>query len=319
MTALQAGMIRYRLPLVAPIKVNRHTLLQREAIILSLQQGDRIGYGEIAPLIGFSRETLAQAEHQLTRMLPSLEANEVNVQHLDQYCYPSVACGISAALWWLSQPVWASTAPTNAPLLQGELAAILQRLQQWQGDFPALFKVKTGRHVIKEDIGRIQAILDVLPLQVLIKLDANRQWSSAEVLALAKAVDVNRIAYIEEPTDNPKDFQALYQHSGIRFALDESLQQPDYQFQPLQGLAALVIKPMLVGSLPRCISLLQQGQQAGIESVLSSSYESPLGLRILQQLSQQYVPTSLAGLDTLRAFAAQALTESPFDALPTVL
>ena len=304
---------------MAPITVNHQTLHVREGIILTLQQGEKVGYGEIAPLIGFSRESLHQAEYQLKQWLPKLEAGMADVNDFDQYCYPSVACGISAALWWLSQTVWSSTAPINAPLLQGELCNILQRLQQWQGALPALFKVKTGRHGMAEDIRRIQTILDHLPSQVAIKLDANQQWSNSDVLTLAKAVDVNRIAYIEEPTAHSNDFEALYHSSGIRFALDESLQSPDYQFQPLQGLAALVIKPMLVGSLSRCIAFVGQAQQADIEAVFSASYESPLGIRILQQLSQHYTPHSLAGLDTLQAFPAQALTASPFDGLPMVL
>ncbi|WP_067520203.1 o-succinylbenzoate synthase [Endozoicomonas ascidiicola] len=319
MMKVKADIVKYRLPLKHPIAVNQHSISEREGLILCLQAGDRFGYGDIAPLPGFSRETLKEAEKQLLSFCSAVNAKESlqdieNLSFLQNFSLmPSVSFGIESALWWLKQDHWLPQQP-SIPLLQGDIQKIVDRLKHWQGErqdawqgkWPAEFKVKTGRHLRDDDVFRIHQILQILPDSVSIKLDANRQWSFDQACAFAEAlkdaIDVQRIAFVEEPTVCVDDFTTLYDKTGLRFALDETVQEQGFTVQPMSGLAAIIIKPTLVGGLKRCQALIESARQHGIRAMISSSYESVIGLHILYQLSARWIPEELPGLDTASVF-----------------
>ena len=313
MADLTADIVQYRLPLRRPIAVNEAFLAERKGFILRLSTGDSYGYGDVAPLSGFSAESLAHAERELLSFCSEVNGGQRvdDPSFLQRFSLPSVAFGIESALWWLQQNQWL-TPQLSAPLLQGDLHRILGRLKGWQGHWPMEFKVKTGRHSLDEDIDRIQQMLKVLPPSVKIKLDANRQWSFYQALAfvqrLSQRVDIERIAFIEEPTDSIEESVRLFTETGLRFALDESIQQPDFALQPMLGLTAIVIKPMLVGGLTRSLNLINEAEILGIRSIISSSYESSIGLHILQQWSARWTPDEPPGLDTATAFIEPLMT-----------
>ena len=305
----RADILRYRLPLRQPLTLRQFTLHERLGLILQLHCGGRYGYGEIAPLPGFSRESLDQAEIQLQAFCRAVNNGQFDGKAplAAWSLLPSVAFGIESAFWWLQQDSWVA-APTVAPLLNGARADILRRLEHWQEPWPDEFKLKTGRSTLADDCITLHQILQIVPESVRIKLDANRQWSFAQAVQLADAIDVARVAYVEEPTGHSTEFSRLYQQTGLPFALDETVQQPDYQFEPMPGLVAIVIKPTLVGGLGRCQQLVTAAHAAGIRAVFSSSYESSIGLHILEQLSARWTPSEPPGLDTATAFV-ETLTD----------
>lgn len=321
MKECKADILRYRLPLKHPLLLKQFSLNEREGLILRLNEGGRFGYGEIAPLPGFSCESLFAAEKQLQEFC--LAVNDGRFQpfptddSINRAAYqavftslpmPSVSFGIESALWWLRQDDWLFP-PVTAPLLQGATGHILLRLEQWQGSWPKEFKLKIGRDSIEKDCVRINKVLEALPESVSIKLDANQQWTLDQALRVARSIDVNRIAFVEEPTASVDDFSELYEKTGLHFALDETVQQPGYLLQPMHGLAAIVIKPSLVGGLCRCQQLVTAARARGIRVIFSSSYESSIGLHILEQLSAQWTPEELPGLDTSSAFVDRLVCE----------
>ena len=83
-------------------------------------------------------------------------------------------------------------------------------------------------------------------------------------------------------------------------------------------LAAIVIKPTLVGSIERCAELIAQAHALGIKAVISSSIESSFGLTQLARMAQQYTPNVTPGLDTLDLMDYQVVRTWPGSALPVV-
>lgn len=327
MNKCKADILRYRLPLRHALPLKQFNLTVREGLILRLCSRGRVGYGEIAPLPGFSHESLEEAEIELRAFCRSVNVGYFQPASVDDsnsaavlksLSKPSVAFGVESALWWLRQSEWCSP-PVTAPLLQGDTGQIVQRIEQWQGDWPKEFKLKIGRDSLKEDCARIRQVLDALPECVRIKLDANRQWTLEQAISLATSIDVRRIAYVEEPTANPGEFSELYGRTGLAFALDETVQQPGYQLQPMQGLAAIVIKPTLVGGLRRCRQLVTAARYSGARAIFSSSYESAIGLHILEQLSAQWTPEELPGLDTVSAFMGSVVSENSMAGDPVAI
>ncbi len=310
MNKCRADILRYRLPFRQPLTFRRNTLRERQGLILRLYCSGRYGFGEIAPLPGFSSESLDQAERQLQAFCHAVNSGQfADKASLEGWSLlPSVAFGVESALWWLQQDSWVA-APAVAPLLNGTRTEILRRLEHWQGAWPDEFKLKTGRSTLAYDCDTLSQILGIVPDFVRIKLDSNRQWSFAQAVRLAGAIDTTRVAYVEEPTGHSSEFSLLFQQTGLPFALDETVQQPGYQFEPMPGLAAIVIKPTLVGGLGRCQQLVSAAHAEGVRAVFSSSYESSIGLHILEQLSAQWTPGELPGLDTATAFVEALVDE----------
>lgn len=94
-----AALYRYSLPMEAGVVLRNQRLKTRDGWVVQLRQGEREGWGEIAPLPEFSRETLAQAEQAALDWLQAwLAGNEP-----DDSALPSVAFGLSCAQAELEQ------------------------------------------------------------------------------------------------------------------------------------------------------------------------------------------------------------------------
>lgn len=59
------ALFSYQSPFKVPLIFNGYLLKQREGLIIRLDQQGQLFYAEIAPLPGFSKETLAQAKQQI--------------------------------------------------------------------------------------------------------------------------------------------------------------------------------------------------------------------------------------------------------------
>lgn len=322
---LDAALYRYDLPLAWPLPLKNSRLERREGLIVALTamhgQQPLSVYGEAAPLPDFSRESLAQAEAQLLQVLPSLVGESINASQFDSQDWlisgvlPSVAFAVESALWQAAMPKNAPPDPDQvdlpvAPLLTGTADTIIQRLRLWSGDWPAELKLKVARGDVSDDVHLVRQVLNILPDTACLRLDANRRWSLSQACDFSRQVPGERITCIEEPVIRWRECAAFYQRTRMPFAWDETLQNPDFQFQVEEGLAALVIKPMLVGGLRRCEHLLTLAREHGLRAVISSSFESVLGVGILKLLSHHWTPDEPAGLDTLSAFSQHLYNHS---------
>ncbi|RCU49982.1 MULTISPECIES: o-succinylbenzoate synthase [Corallincola] len=295
-----ANLYRYDLPLTEPLSWAEQRQQRSGAIVeLTFADGQR-GWGEIAPLPGFSQESLAQAidsaRYHLRRLIEgeSLIAPE-----------PSVAFAIDCA----QQQINFATAPTQrAMLLQGQPADILEQVEGFP-NLPRCVKLKVARAPLQQEQKLMQALLDQMPVTEF-RLDANRQWSFEQALSFCRAVDMSQVSFIEEPCDTLAASVCLGA-SGYPIALDEHLQDPLFMPTAFEGLSALVIKPSLVGGLARCQELVNWAKQNKIKVIVSASYESSLGTSQLATLAEQWSPQQLPGLDTLHYLQPHTLPSIP--------
>lgn len=297
----------YSLPLKYPLPLKGTVLTERQGIIVEIRSGDCFGYGDVAPLADFSRESLADVGRELDQLIKT--PADISPGQLQEYS-PSVVFGIESALWTLRQTSW-HPAPACAPLLLGETTDILHRLKNWKESWPGEFKLKIGKGTPAQDVERISVVLEILPAAVKLRLDANQHWTLDQAIEVGKQLPAERIAYIEEPTANAIEFPEFYRVTGVQYALDETVQKPGYQFQFQQGLAALILKPTLVGGIKHCRNLIRSAGLDGVRTVFSSSFESSVGIHVLQQLSAIYTPEELPGLDTVSAFESPLVTTYP--------
>ncbi|MDX2319736.1 MAG: o-succinylbenzoate synthase [Moritella sp.] len=345
----------YQLPLDCAMILRGQSVSVREGWIVELHepcqhsQAYRVGRGEITPLPGFSRETAPQALAQLERVIKRWLARDVLA--LDDCC-ASVAFGFSMALLQLAEGAPQAEHCSNnynnansALLLAADLSVITSKHAQLAASSLCKLKIAAQASVagashdgaIKDgEVAR--HLLHHYP-QLRLRLDANRRWSLAAALAFAEQIPTEyrqRIDFIEEPCHTPGDCLAFSRSTGIAIAWDESLRDADIH-APQQGALALiassdstrtllsgsevkaiVIKPMLTGTVSYCAKLIQLAQQQGLIAVISSSLESSFGLVQLARLAQSLTPDTTPGLDTVQIFKQQIRDAWPNCTLPLI-
>ncbi|WP_156292572.1 o-succinylbenzoate synthase [Serratia oryzae] len=307
-----ATLYRYCVPMEAGVVLRHQRLKTRDGLLIHLQQGEQQGWGEIAPLPEFSQETLEQAQQATLGWLQAWVAGENRAANE----LPSVAFGTSCALAELAGQLPQQADYRKAPLCTGDPDELFDVLNALPGEKVA--KVKVGLYEAVRDGMVVNVLLEALP-DLKLRLDANRSWTRAKADGFAKYVNPawrDRIAFLEEPCKTREESRDFAQATGIAIAWDESVREADFVVQAEPGVAAIVIKPTLVGSLQRCRELVEQAHQAGLVAVISSSIESSLGLTQLARIAHWLTPDTVPGLDTLNLMQAQLMRGWPESTLP---
>lgn len=308
----QAKLFRYRLPFKIPVLFRGVKLTAREGVILQVQKGNgEFNFAEIAPLPGFSKETLQQAVTQVIEILnKQLLGNKAKNTISTVALYPSVQFALDCIVHNVPISELSATAE-NIPLLQGDNESVLK--QYLHLNKPDRIKLKIARQSITEDI-KLFSALSALNKNLLLRCDANQGWSFQQAALFFANIDTQLIDYIEEPTTSLSDNIALAERYHVHLALDESLQETHFLYRHHQCFKALILKPTLIGSLDRLNYFITIAKKFHLSVSISSSFESPVGLMQLAFLARQWpkeVDVSY-GLDTLKFFES-AILDKKFD------
>ncbi|MDR0217784.1 MAG: o-succinylbenzoate synthase [Enterobacteriaceae bacterium] len=327
----QATLYQYCLPMEAGVILRYQRLKTRDGFLVHMQEngehGSREGWGEIAPLPEFSHETLEQAKHAATAWLTRWCQNENATDNgpkssvfLDKW--PCAAFGISCALAELQDELPAEASYHKALLCTGDPDDVIRRLGSLDHN-----RSMSGSKIAKVKVGLYEAVRDGMVANVLLeavpdlqlRLDANRSWTRAKADGFAKYVNPDyrqRIAFLEEPCKTREDSLNFAREIGIAIAWDESVREAGFKVEAQAGVAAIIIKPTLVGSIARCRQLVADAHQAGLQAVISSSLETSFGLTQLARLARWLTPDTLPGLDTLDLIRLQLIRRWPESDIP---
>jgi o-succinylbenzoate synthase len=266
----------------------------RKGIFLTLtNQGGKKTTSEISPLPGFSSETVEEAMGDLQRFKQKLLTTwwtKHSLHNLKNFgLFPSVYFGVETALLNLLDPIEEKECQSYA-LLIGSPSEILHRADEAYEEGFRHAKIKLG-HLTPPIAHNLIAYTSE---KFRLRLDFNRKWPFKETMDFCSHYPVDLFEYIEEPTTNPKDLLE-FSHP---FALDESLREirdlRPYLASPL--LKAFIIKPTMQFPFSQYLSL-------GPKVILTSSFESPLAIRLIKQWIQRFnLGESYHGLDSLRYF-----------------
>ncbi|WCE30591.1 o-succinylbenzoate synthase [Vibrio sp. SCSIO 43137] len=315
-----AKLYRYQLPMDSGVILRDQKLSERHGWIVELTQAGKTAYGEIAPLPGFSRESCDEAGIQAQAQLEQwVRGDTIDFDSL----YPSVAFGLSMAELELRQELPAEGNFTGAPLCTGDPDDLLPVLEAMP-DEHKVAKVKVGLYEPIRDGMITNLFLETIP-DLKLRLDANRAWTIEKAEKFASYINPSyrqRIEFIEEPCQKPGDSFTFAIDTGIAIAWDETLQESvrdkESDLSHMTGAKVIIIKPTLIGSVERCVSLVEQANKLAISVVFSSSLESSLGLCQLARMANWLTPQTIPGLDTIKMFAAQLHTPWPGSELPLV-
>ncbi|MBP2167625.1 O-succinylbenzoate synthase [Erwinia toletana] len=289
-----ASLWRYTIPLEAGVVLRDQRVKLRSGLVVRLRDGSAEGWGEIAPLPGFSREDLPQAQEAAEGWLAGWCAGKATAESV----LPSVAFGLSCALAELDGTLPAAGNYHPAALCVGDPDQLFARLQALPHQ---VAKMKVGLYEPIRDGMLVSLLLEALP-DLQLRLDANRSWTPEKAWQFARAVEPElrqRIAFLEEPCRTPDQSRRFSAATGIAIAWDESVREANFVVAAQPGVTALVVKPTLTGSIRQLQQLIIAAQQQGLTVVISSAIESSLGLTQLARLTNWLTPQVLPGLDTL--------------------
>ena len=321
---------RYRLPLAEPLALAGRAVDERDGVLVRIDSdAGASGWGDVAPLPGFSRESLEDAEAELAALGTLLRGAELDCRgHVPELrrglepaaaASPSVRFGLETALASLSAqmgreavpglPCFEGAVPVSG-LLAGSGAEILAHARRLRDAGFRAVKLKVGMRPLPEDVALTQRVRAVLGDGIALRLDANRSWSLEQAVRFGHALGAAGVEYLEEPLGDPSRLEDFFDATGIAVALDESLQelQPG-DLEGLRGVGAVVLKPTLLGGAGRARAWIARARGLDIRPVVSGCFESGIGVLALARLAWSITGDAVpAGLDTYRWLDADVVS-----------
>lgn len=267
----------YQRSFIKPLNTYHGVWKVREGIIVKLTNDyNQIGWGEIAPLPWFGTETLEDALsfcQQLGKQITCTQITEI-----PNHC-PACQFGFESATLSFSEKIFP---PNNTQkfcyLLPTGEAALSQYQWGYQQGYRT-FKWKIGVSDLNHEIELFKKLIDRLPNQTKLRLDANGGLTFQEAEFWLNITDkLDMIEFIEQPLppNQLDDMLALSRNYQTRLALDESvaqLTQLKHCYQ--QGWRGIFIIKAAIMGFPS--HLRQFCQTNSMDLVFSSVFETAIG------------------------------------------
>ncbi len=297
------SLLPYALPLTEPVVWGGAAQTERRGVLVRVETDlGSVGWGDAAPLPGFSRETLQETMDALDRAATGDASN----------LPPAARFGLDLALADAAaqddeRPLAFSPDPdVTLPLAGLVLSGSPAEAERLARAGYRTVKLKVGRTDVLTDAARVRAARAAVGPDVALRLDANRAWSGDDARRFADALADVALDFIEEPLADPAGLPELWLDTGLPLALDETLQGPG-GIDLIRGwAAAVVVKPTLVGGIASAHAIAERAQGVGARVVISAAFESGVGLRGLVALAAA-TGGHAAGLDTYRWLARDVL------------
>lgn len=232
--------------------------------------------------IGQKREAIIRVDWTLKNWLKELTGLNL---------LPAVAFGLESALLSLLNPLAEHVLEVSA-LLMGTPQEILKQAKLRYEEGYQSAKLKIGHLTFQEAADLVYVLKD----QFRLRIDVNRAWKTADCLRFFSQFALDAFDYVEEPFQNPHDL-SLFSHP---LALDESFMK-DLSLQQVESLPkvrAVVYKPAVHGGIANCLPLKAWAAERNISLVLSSSFESDLGLAHIASMAHRLSLDTPVGMGT---------------------
>lgn len=267
-----------------PYEISLNNGFARKSLLLHITDtAGNEGWGEIAPLPKWNKETVEDCERQLTEKQSKITQidwdQETVLKEIENlHLFPSVTFGLESALLSILSPLPPFSVGASA-LLMGSTNEILEQAEQREREGFRSAKLKISQLSFKEADAVIRELKDRFRLRI----DVNRAWTTADSMQFFEKFSLDTFDYVEEPFQNPHDLP----HFKHPLAVDESF-PTDLTLKQLEShpsLKALIFKPTVQGGIKECISLKPWLDKHKIDLVLSSSFESDLGIATIASVA----------------------------------
>lgn len=284
----------YNLPLVVPFTTALTTVDHRSGLLVTLVDGEHSGFGEVAPMPGWSPIDVDRAGAMLLAAIAVLEAGQEFDEVLDDLeDTPEVRAGLAGAAADLAarrrglslarslDPDSLDTVAVNAVVGAGSPGhTATAGLDAIRRGF-SVIKVKVGVAEADVDIARVAALRRAIGTDVELRLDANGAWDALTARHVLDAVAIHEIAFCEEPVPGVDAIAELGAASPIPLAVDESARTVDDVARALStgAIDIVVIKPQSIGGPDLAMRAVRLTREFGATPIITTMIDSAIGVR----------------------------------------
>lgn len=320
---------RYDIPFVRPFVTSTFTLQNRTGLILTGEATNgAVGLGEIAPLPGFSRETIGECVASAKEMVSMIRGEAVpdsreklrfwSEKHFN--APPSVVFGFEAMFADLAAQTagitmahWYRSGAATQVKINAVIAGAINQSEidsKYRQGYRT-FKLKVGSLPVKDEVERIAVLRRIAGPDAKIRLDANRAYQLTDALNLIQAIEPYKIEYIEEPLRNAdlETLAQLRQQSSTPIAIDETLIEiydcrtdpsalPFHDVAELNTFDVAIVKPSLMGCIVGTIEFCERLIQSGKRIVVTSALDTGIGVTTALHVACALQLPDACGLDT---------------------
>lgn len=144
-------------------------------------------------------------------------------------------------------------------------------------------KIKVGQSA-RLDLERIEAIKNIIPKDIALRLDANQGWEPKEAVSIIKEMEKRNvnIEFIEQPV-HAQDWEGLKyvkNHVYIPIMADESIFSAEDALKLVQGhyVDCINIKLMKCGGIRQAWKIADVAEAAGVKCMIGGMMESSLSV-----------------------------------------
>lgn len=282
-----------------PAGTSRGVYTERKIWLLHLEDGNRKGVGECAPLPQLSCDDIPDYSEKLRSFCDDVERTG-KIDYETMRDYPSMLFGMETAL---------NDVRCKKEDTEGEAFSIPINGLVWMGTFDEMQlrieqKLEQGFRCIKLKIGAIdfEAELELLkkirkrfgPRELELRVDANGAFKFDEALYKLELLSQYALHSIEQPIKAGQwaNMAELCREAPLRIALDEELigvNDPGQKRQLLNIIrpAYIILKPSLHGGMMGVREWVDIARDMGIGSWITSALESNVGLYAIARLAQE--------------------------------
>jgi len=300
--------VPFRRPLVTASTVYR----QRKGFFICLNSGHSRGWGEAAPLMGISPDSLEDARLALERFSAAIretpgELEIPDLVNLIGECTmdsPAARFGLETALFDLAARERGLSLAHyfNADSLSKIRVNALYRPGVSLPPGVRCLKVKIGHGSLEEDLEKIEVLSTSLNTGIALRLDVNGKWDLQTALTACRRLTRFRIDYLEQPLPAAalEELARLRRESPIPIAVDESVTSVESAQEVIEAGAAdvFVLKPTILGSFSTTAEVVRLARENNIRAVITSALERVVGRLALVHLAAAERITEPCGLLT---------------------
>ena len=323
---LTAELRDYRLKLVSPLNTARGMVTHREGVLFSMSNGTHTGWGETAPLPGWSRGSLGNCrkdlelvaarlarlegadDPRLVEILGELEARPytraaVLGAFLDMAAQGdgvTIASLLSNEFVSGPETVLLRSVSVNGLISHGEPEGVAAAASGLVAEGISAIKLKVAAADPQTDVARVSAARSAIGDDVQLCLDANGGWDiDTAISTLREMADCN-LAYCEEPATGIEGIAAVGAAGVVPVAVDESAVTFDDIATALRTntIRVVIVKPQALGGHDMAMAAIGLTENYGATAVVTTMIDSAVGVAHAAHVAAATLPLGVHGLAT---------------------
>ena len=279
----------YKFKLKNPIKLQSgQVITYREGLLLYYPINQHYHIADVAPLPGFSTETIQEVQKEITTNMPkspSLKCGLEALKLMNQSHKKNIPLDLIIAqkLNLTTQKEKNNTPITYNGLVTLNTTQIESKIKQLYQKGIHTIKIKVGYTYFEKELPILKKLIEKFDKKITFRIDPNQQWTAKKIKTFCSLVPTENIEYIEDPVQTITELQNCSPYFN-KIAIDQLLPEININDPLLQKIQFIVYKPTLMGGIKKLIQIKKNAPQ-NQKIIISHTFESAIGLYYLHYIA----------------------------------